>query len=177
MCRRTRRTRRSLGARIVIMKTQHLVPRVKMLLRSRQTVEAFVETDKAYLADEANSKKDDGCTAVAAVLLEDRLIVANVGDSRAVLSRSGKGALRGLEKKVKKKRNKYNIKKRKEKKAAVRFRACHRREPPTWAAFVPRSPAAAIVGRRATAQRCRAARNHSKRHASVRCFRLRSSRE
>lgn len=50
-----------------------------------------METDKAYLADEANFKKDDGCTAVAAVLLEDRLIVANVGDSRAVLSRGGKG--------------------------------------------------------------------------------------
>mmetsp|Transcript_561 Transcript_561/g.1674 ORF Transcript_561/g.1674 Transcript_561/m.1674 type:complete len:329 (+) Transcript_561:344-1330(+) len=53
-------------------------------------VEAFLETDKAYLADEANSNKDDGCTAVAAVLIGDQLVVANVGDSRAVLSRSGK---------------------------------------------------------------------------------------
>jgi serine/threonine protein phosphatase PrpC len=62
--------------------------------RPHPAVEAFVETDKNYLADEANSKKDDGCTAVAAVLLEDRLIVANVGDSRAVLSRGGKGESR-----------------------------------------------------------------------------------
>lgn len=53
-------------------------------------VEAFVETDNAYLKDEANSNKDDGCTAVAAVLLGDQLIVANVGDSRAVLARDGK---------------------------------------------------------------------------------------
>lgn len=51
--------------------------------------EAFIATDKAYLADEANSKKDEGCTAVAAVLLGDQLIVANVGDSRAVLARGG----------------------------------------------------------------------------------------
>ncbi len=50
-----------------------------------------METDRAYLADEANSNKDDGCTAVAAVLIGDQLVVANVGDSRAVLSRSGKG--------------------------------------------------------------------------------------
>ena len=53
-----------------------------------------METDRAYLADEANSTKDDGCTAVAAVLIGDQLVVANVGDSRAVLSRSGKGAPR-----------------------------------------------------------------------------------
>lgn len=53
-------------------------------------MEAFVATDNAYLADEANSNKDDGCTAVAAVLLGDQLIVANVGDSRAVLARDGK---------------------------------------------------------------------------------------
>jgi hypothetical protein len=35
------------------------------------------------------------CTAVTAVLLGERLLVANVGDSRAVLARGGKGAARG----------------------------------------------------------------------------------
>lgn len=31
------------------------------------------------------------CTAVTAVVVGERLLVANVGDSRAVLSRGGKG--------------------------------------------------------------------------------------
>ncbi len=102
-----------------------------MLFRFCQTVEAFVETDKAYLADEANSKKDDGCTAVAAVLLDDRLIVANVGDSRAVLSRSGKGAHRCLDNRM-----------------GLLFASLHaRRELPAWAIFVPRALAAARVSR------------------------------
>lgn len=34
------------------------------------------------------------CTAVTAVVVGDRLLVANVGDSRAVLARQGKGAVR-----------------------------------------------------------------------------------
>ena len=54
-------------------------------------VEAFVETDKQYLQDDDGTNRDDGCTAVTAVLVKQHLVVANVGDSRAVLSRRGKG--------------------------------------------------------------------------------------
>ena len=56
-------------------------------------VESFVETDRSYLSNESGSARDDGCTAVTAVLLGQKLIIANVGDSRAVLSRAGHGTL------------------------------------------------------------------------------------
>ncbi|EIE22236.1 protein phosphatase 2C catalytic subunit [Coccomyxa subellipsoidea C-169] len=52
--------------------------------------EAFVETDKRYLQAETGANRDDGCTAVTAVLLDHTVVVAHVGDSRAVLSRGGK---------------------------------------------------------------------------------------
>ena len=55
--------------------------------------ESFATTDQQYLAADGNQNKDDGCTAVAAVLIGNRLVVANVGDSRAVLSRNSQGAL------------------------------------------------------------------------------------
>lgn len=51
--------------------------------------ESFISTDQQYLAD-GGPAKDDGCTAVAAVLVGNKLAVANVGDSRAVLSRNSK---------------------------------------------------------------------------------------
>lgn len=51
--------------------------------------EAFEATDAQYLKEHALIR-DDGCTAVVAVLLGQRLLVANVGDSRAVLARGGK---------------------------------------------------------------------------------------
>ncbi|KIZ03972.1 hypothetical protein MNEG_3991 [Monoraphidium neglectum] len=52
--------------------------------------EAFEQTDSEYLKQHATATRDDGCTAVTAVLLGERLLVANVGDSRAVLARGGK---------------------------------------------------------------------------------------
>ncbi|KAE8683444.1 putative protein phosphatase 2C 11 [Hibiscus syriacus] len=52
-------------------------------------VEAFKQTDDGYLNEEKGQKKDAGSTASTAVLLGDRLLVANVGDSRVVASRSG----------------------------------------------------------------------------------------
>ncbi|CAL8468810.1 g8351 [Coccomyxa elongata] len=52
--------------------------------------EAFVETDKRYLQADSGSNRDDGCTAVTAVLTDNTVVVAHVGDSRAVLSRGGR---------------------------------------------------------------------------------------
>jgi protein phosphatase 1L len=40
---------------------------------------------------ELDLSRDDGSTACAAILVGDQLYVANVGDSRAVISKEGKG--------------------------------------------------------------------------------------
>ncbi|XP_006434339.2 probable protein phosphatase 2C 11 [Citrus clementina] len=52
-------------------------------------VEVFKKTDENYLSEEKGQHKDAGSTASTAVLLGDRLLVANVGDSRVVASRAG----------------------------------------------------------------------------------------
>ncbi|XP_052306868.1 probable protein phosphatase 2C 11 [Populus trichocarpa] len=52
-------------------------------------VEAFRQTDAEYLHEEKAHQKDAGSTASTAVLLGDRLLVANVGDSRVVACRAG----------------------------------------------------------------------------------------
>ncbi|XP_015575386.1 probable protein phosphatase 2C 11 [Ricinus communis] len=52
-------------------------------------VEVFRQTDADYLNEEKGHQKDAGSTASTAVLLGDRLLVANVGDSRVVASRAG----------------------------------------------------------------------------------------
>lgn len=54
-------------------------------------VESFRQTDADYLNEEKSQQKDAGSTASTAVLLGDRLLVANVGDSRVVASRAGSG--------------------------------------------------------------------------------------
>ncbi|XP_057858298.1 probable protein phosphatase 2C 59 [Cryptomeria japonica] len=52
--------------------------------------DAFKQTDSDFLKAENNQHRDAGSTASTAFLVGNRLLVANVGDSRAVLCRSGK---------------------------------------------------------------------------------------
>ncbi|KAM7514734.1 hypothetical protein LguiA_004317 [Lonicera macranthoides] len=52
-------------------------------------VEAFKQTDSDYLDEDKTHQKDAGSTASTAVLVGDRLVVANVGDSRVVACRAG----------------------------------------------------------------------------------------
>lgn len=57
------------------------------------TVEAFRRTDADYLSGENPQQRDAGSTASTAVMLGDRILVANVGDSRVVASRAGSGTI------------------------------------------------------------------------------------
>lgn len=50
-----------------------------------------METDNEYVDQDVKSKHDDGTTAVTAVLVGQRLVMAHVGDSRAVLCEGGLG--------------------------------------------------------------------------------------
>ncbi|XP_020106092.1 probable protein phosphatase 2C 52 isoform X3 [Ananas comosus] len=52
--------------------------------------ETYKQTDSDFLDSESNALRDDGSTASTAVLVGNHLYVANVGDSRAVISLAGK---------------------------------------------------------------------------------------
>lgn len=53
--------------------------------------DAYNHTDSELLKSENSQNRDAGSTASTAILVGDRLLVANVGDSRAVICRGGNG--------------------------------------------------------------------------------------
>lgn len=52
--------------------------------------ETYQQTDMEFLDSEKDTFRDDGSTASTAVLVGNHLYVANVGDSRTIISKSGK---------------------------------------------------------------------------------------
>ncbi|KAH7420990.1 hypothetical protein KP509_13G035100, partial [Ceratopteris richardii] len=54
------------------------------------TIETYQQTDSEFLKAEYTYKRDAGTTASTAVVVGDRLLVAEVGESRAVICRAGK---------------------------------------------------------------------------------------
>lgn len=66
-------------------------PNMEIFFSFLIAVEVFRQTDADYLNEEKGLQKDAGSTASTALLLGDRLFVANVGDSRVVACRAGSG--------------------------------------------------------------------------------------
>ncbi|KAI4307133.1 hypothetical protein L6164_030352 [Bauhinia variegata] len=52
--------------------------------------ETYQQTDANFLDSERDTFRDDGSTAATAVLVDNHLYVANVGDSRTIISKGGK---------------------------------------------------------------------------------------
>ncbi|CAI9092522.1 OLC1v1027779C3 [Oldenlandia corymbosa var. corymbosa] len=52
--------------------------------------ETYKQTDAKFLESEKDTFRDDGSTASTAVLVDNHLYVANVGDSRTIISKAGK---------------------------------------------------------------------------------------
>lgn len=68
----------------------NLIKHPKFISDTKSAIaDAFSHTDTEFLKSENNQIKDAGSTASTAILVGNRLLVANVGDSRAVICRGG----------------------------------------------------------------------------------------
>eukprot|EP01026_Neomeris_dumetosa_P059073 TRINITY_DN5513_c0_g1_i10.p1 TRINITY_DN5513_c0_g1~~TRINITY_DN5513_c0_g1_i10.p1 ORF type:complete len:298 (+),score=34.00 TRINITY_DN5513_c0_g1_i10:113-1006(+) len=56
-------------------------------------IEAYNLTDHQYLQQNQVEGREDGCTAVTVVVVQNVMYVANVGDSKCVLCRNGEGVI------------------------------------------------------------------------------------
>ncbi|CAK9192961.1 unnamed protein product [Sphagnum jensenii] len=70
---------------------ENLLKHPKFLDDTKSAItEVYLKTDQDFLKDVKNQNRDAGSTASTAVLVGDHLLVANVGDSRAVICKGGK---------------------------------------------------------------------------------------
>ncbi|XP_020226408.1 probable protein phosphatase 2C 76 [Cajanus cajan] len=69
----------------------NLVKHPKFLTDAKLAIsETYQQTDADFLDSEKETFRDDGSTASTAVLIDNHLYVANVGDSRTIISKAGK---------------------------------------------------------------------------------------
>ncbi|XXG58155.1 hypothetical protein AAC387_Pa04g0540 [Persea americana] len=68
----------------------NLIQHPKFISDTKSAIaDAYNHTDSEFLKSENSQNRDAGSTASTAILVGDRLLVANVGDSRAVICRGG----------------------------------------------------------------------------------------
>ncbi|KAK7293529.1 hypothetical protein RJT34_16397 [Clitoria ternatea] len=69
----------------------NLIKHPKFLTDAKLAIsETYQKTDANFLDSEKDTFRDDGSTASTAVLVDNHLYVANVGDSRTIISKAGK---------------------------------------------------------------------------------------
>jgi serine/threonine protein phosphatase PrpC len=75
----------------------NLIKHPKLFSDTKSAIaETYTSTDSELLKAETSHNRDAGSTASTAILVGDRLLVANVGDSRAVICRGGDGKIKNI---------------------------------------------------------------------------------